>query len=488
MKLLLIRPCFSIERFYFPRFINESLGIEYLASFLKKNHQVKLIDALAEDWNNYWTDDNYQGTIFQGVKPKKLLQRIIEYNPEIIGLTWPFSTQNNSIELTIKTIRKFSRTIPIIVGGPHPSANPPQILRQNKNIDIVVYGEGEITLKEILDEKLKNLDKINGIVYRKDNEIITNPPRKLMECLNELPFPERNFGFYKNYSRQYLYETIYSRLKNLIPSDKKNIWITSKISGLPFLDSLYYEAYNKRHYKKNLPAGDVITSRGCPNHCTFCAIHNMWQHTWRPRSAKNVLEEINLLVSKFGVKHINIQDDNFNISKERTIEICKGIVKNKYNITLLAPAGAFVPTLDKEVLIWLKKAGLNELRMSIESGNQKILSNIIKKNIDLTKVKSVVDICKKLKIETEGAFIFGIPGESPETMKESLEFAQRTGFDRIVKFVFQPFPDTELYNICVKNNYLTKDYDPNKLYITGNKCYVQTEKFSPEDVLKIVNR
>ena len=84
--------------------------------------------------------------------------------------------------------------------------------------------------------------------------------------------------------------------------------------------------------------------------------------------------------------------------------------------------------------------------------------------------------------------MFGVPGETLETMQDSLDFAKKVGFDRVVKFIFQPFPNTELYNVCVKNGYLTKDYNPTKAYVTGNKCYVKTEKFTPEDVLKIVNR
>jgi len=488
MKLLLIRPCFAVEKFYFPRFITESLAIEYLTSFLEHHHLVKTIDAMAENWNNYWELAAYPETIFQGIKPEVLLKKISEYNPEVIGLTWLFSTQNDSINLTAKIVRKFSKTVPIVVGGPQPSASPAQTLRENPDIDIVAYGEGEITLKEILDNQAKNLEKINGIAFRKNREIIVNPPRKLIENLDSLPMPNREIVPYKNYSKLYLYEALFSRLKKLNIKDKKNRLITTKITSLPFLSNLYYRLYNRRHDHLNLPRADITTSRGCPNHCTFCAIHNIWGHGWRMRSANNVLAEIDYLVRKLGIKHINFQDDNFNVSKERTIEICRGIIKNKYNITILAASGAFVPTLDEEVLTWLKRAGLNQLRMSIESGNQHILYNVIKKNINLAKVKEIVDICKKLKITTEGAFIFGIPGETIETMKDSLDFAKRTGFDRIIKFIFQPFPNTELYDVCIKNNYLTKDYDPKRVYITGNKCYIKTNEFSPEDVLKIVNR
>jgi anaerobic magnesium-protoporphyrin IX monomethyl ester cyclase len=488
MKFLLIRPFFAIEKFYFPKFINESLAVESLSAFLGQYHSIRVIDAVAEGWNNYWGLSEYPETIFQGLKPEKLLKIVSDFNPEIIGLTWLFSTQNNSIEFTTRTIRKFNKTAPIVVGGSQPSANPAQILKENKNIDIVVYGEGEITMKELLDNKAKNLDKIKGIAFRKNDKIIVNPAKELIENLDSLPLPDRLSIPYKNYSKQNLYETIFLKIRKGNLKEKTRMRIAAKLSSFPFLANVYYKIYNRTNHKKLLPSSDIITSRGCPNHCTFCAIHNIWQHRWRMRSAQNVLEEIDYLVHKLGVRHLNFQDDNFNVSKERTIEICKGIIKNKYKITILAPSGAFVPTLDEEVLTWLKRAGLNDLRMSIESGDQNILDDVIKKNIDLSKVKNIVDICKKLRIETEGAFIFGIPGETIETMQHSLDFAKKTGFDRIVKFIFQPFPNTELYDICVKKNYLTKDYNPKSLYVTGNKCYVKTDKFSPEDVLRIVNR
>jgi len=488
MKILLIRPIFSVERFYFPRFINESLGIEYLSSLVQKNHEVKIIDALAENWNNYWEPKDYPEIIFQGMKPKKLAKKIKDYNPEIIGITWPFSTQNNSINLAIKIIKKINKNILIIVGGPHPSSSPEMILKENKDINIVVYGEGEITLKEILDNKAKNLEKIQGIAFRKNSKIIVNSPRPLIQNLDDLLFPNREHKYHKNYSKQHLYEAIYLRLQKLGLNYKKNIKITSFLSKIPFLYKIYKIIYNKRNHKKSLPSADIITSRGCPNYCTFCAIHNIWGHQLRMRSAENIVKEIDMLVKKFKIKHINIQDDNFTVSKERTIEMCKKIIENKYNITLSTPSGVFIPTLDEEVLTWLKKAGLNEIRMSIESGNENILHNVIKKNIDLTKVKGIVDACKKVKIETEGVFIFGIPGETIKTMKQSIKFAKKSGFDRMIRFIFQPFPNTELYKLCKRKKYLTKDYDPKRLYPAGNKCYVKTENLSPKDVVKMVDR
>jgi anaerobic magnesium-protoporphyrin IX monomethyl ester cyclase len=482
MKLLLIRPPFSVEKFYFPRPINEPLGIEYLTAFLRQYHDVEMLDAIAWGWNQYWQDSRADDIIFQGINPTKIIEQIEKIKPDIIGLTWLFSTQDRPIRLLIEKIKTYDRTLKIIVGGPEPSADPIVILNENPLIDAVAYGESEFTMKEIMDGRV--WADIKGLVWRDNVEIKKNPPRGLIGDLDILPLPFRDERTYHNYSKQYFYQALYLKLEKLKFSHQQKNFLAAKIGYLPYLYRLYYYLFNCRNIER-LPFADIITSRGCPNRCSFCAVHHIWGRGCRMRSADNVLTEIELLVSRFGIKHVNFQDDNFNVNKERTIDICSGIVENKYNITISAPAGAFVPTLDEEVLVWLKKAGFNILRMSIESGNQDILTRVIHKNIDLSKVKSVVDICKKIGIRTEGAFIFGIPGETIETMRESLNFAKNAGFDRIVKFIFQPFPNTELYDICVKNNYLTSDYDPKKAYITGDKCFVQTEKFTQEDVYKI---
>ena len=487
MKILLIRPPFAVEKFYFPRPINESLGLESLEAYLSPHHEIKTIDSIAEGWNKYWQLPEYPEIIFQGLQPEQLLKKINAFQPEIIGITWLFSTQNASVALIAGSIKKHFPDLPIIAGGPYPSADPIHILQNNTAIDMVVYGEGEITLKEILDKKMTQLETIKGLAFRNKGTTAVNPPRPLIAELDQLPIPSRQPAFHQNYSKIFLYQSVYERLKKLGLPEQIHRTLSSRISSLPLLSTIFYRLHNARN-PAFLPTADIATSRGCPNHCTFCAIHNIWGHSWRMRSAENVLAEIDMLVKTFKVRHINFQDDNFNVLKERIIAICRGIIDNKYPLTILAPSGAFVPTLDEEVLTWLKKAGLSSIRLSIESGNQDILSRVIKKNIKLSKVKQIVDACHKLHIYTEGAFIFGIPGETIQTMQDSLNFARQTGFDRIIKFIFQPYPQTELYDLCVAKGYLTDDYDPQKTYVTGNHCYVKTESFSPEDVLRIVNR
>ncbi len=485
MKLLLLRTYTCLEKFYFPGYIHPPFGILSLAAFLKPFCEVKAVDAVVEGWNCFWEKAGNPEIVYRGLKLKRLLKIIKKFKPDVVGLTWFYSLEDDCIKETIKNIKKSFPGIKIIVGGPESSANPREVLEKNPEINLVVFGEGELTLKELILQKFGDLDKISGIAYRKGDKIILNPARPRIHNFNNLPLLARESVPFANYSKQYFFGSIFHLFERLGLPFKINCFLASNLSKIP-IHKLYYLIYNKKHGgKKFLPEADIQTARGCPNQCTFCAIRKMWGYQWVARSAESVLEEIDSLVKKYKVKHINFWDENFNISRERTIEICRGIIERDYKITLSIMAGVYVPTLDEEVLQWLNRAGVNEMRFCIESGNQEVLDNVIKKRINLKMVKPLIDACKKLKIRTEGAFIFGIPGQTIETMKDSLRFAEYCGFDRVIRFIYMPFRNTELYEVCKEKGYFTKDFNPHKLYMTGSKCYVQTEDFTPEDVLRI---
>ena len=146
----MIRSFFSIEKFYFPRLINEPLGLEYLAAYLKNDHQIEILDAVAHGWNKYWSVEENPETIYQGLSLKEIIKKVNQYQPEVAGVTWLFSAQNDCVNTIVKAIKQSNKKIVTIVGGSHPSTNPKQILENNPYLDIVVFGEGEITFKELL--------------------------------------------------------------------------------------------------------------------------------------------------------------------------------------------------------------------------------------------------------------------------------------------------------------------------------------------------
>ncbi len=353
--------------------------------------------------------------------------------------------------------RRRTQKHPLVIAGGICALNPEPMA---DFIDLFIIGEAEEVLLEILNfykkykvesgcsksELLKLLSGIQGVYipsyYRIEDEtgarivLDSHAPEKIHKCY----------------------------IKDLNQLAPMETWI------VPYIEIVHDRV-------------GIEIMRGCPNNCVFCAVHVIWKHTWRSHSLERVLEEIDYFVKK-GIKRINIQDDNFNISKERIIKICQAIVARKYNITFIS-SGTYFPTLDDEVLKWLKRAGFKSIRLSIESGNQEILDKIIRKRIDLSKVPSIVKSAQKIGLNVEGAFILGLPGETIKTMHDTVNFAKRAGFDYIRLFVYQPFPNTDAYEICKNKGYLTKDYDPECLFIVGNKCFVETEEFTPEDVLRI---
>jgi anaerobic magnesium-protoporphyrin IX monomethyl ester cyclase len=359
------------------------LGVYYLASYLRRSgHFVSVIDGEAE-----------------GISAHQIGFKAIEFKPEIIGISSTTVAFHRALDMA-KEIKSIMPEVPVAIGGPHVTAAVDDVLI-HPEIDFAIIGEGEVTLSELVDV-IKNkgeLANVKGLAYRKYNDIIVNTERPFIQDLDSIPFPA------------------YDLISNL---------------------SIYSPP--PTNYKK-LPVTNVITSRGCPNHCTFCG-HSVFGRSLRQRSPQNIADEIKYLYHHFNVREIAFVDDTFTINLNRIIELFEILDHN--NIHFPWTCMSRVSTVDEQILRFMKEHGCWHISFGIESGNKSILQRI-KKNISLEAVNRIINICHHLHIKTKGFFIIGHPGETETTIEETIRFALKLPLDDVIVTLNTPLPGTEQY-------------------------------------------
>ncbi|MCX6815434.1 MAG: cobalamin-dependent protein [Candidatus Aenigmarchaeota archaeon] len=405
MKILLIQPPMTllkneIKSVVFP------LGLAYIAASLEKNgYEVEVMDCVVLEQRNHIERD---GMIHFGLDWPEISERIEKSNPDAIGISCLFSSQSSNAYKVAELAKQWNHKVPTIMGGAHPSSIPKEVLT-NKNIDYIVLGEGDETIIHLVKNlhSFEHLKKIDGIGFKHDDSIIINPKTKFIENIDDLPFPARH----------------------LFPME------------------LYFESeYGHGTDLMRKPLSSMITSRGCPYMCVFCSVHTVWGRNYRPRDPKKVVDEIELLVKKFGVREIHFEDDNLTLKKDRTIAICKEIIKRKIDLKWTTPNGVALWTLDKEVLVWMKRAGCYKLCFGIESGDMET-QKFIRKHVPLDRCKEIVKEANKLGIWTHGFFIIGFPFENTRSIHNTIRYAIDSNLDFASFFLATPYPKTDLYTI-----------------------------------------
>ena len=403
MKIVLINPDFDEvgNNKSFEKVVNiiPTLGLMYIASVLEKEgFEVKIIDCYLEKSNI------------------NLYNELKKESPDIIGISTATPTFGDVIKIA-EMIHKNFPEIFVVIGGYHVSAIPRQALSSG-HFNAGVIGEGEITFLELVKELQKrnpNFSKIKGLAIKKSNKIMFTKPRPFIKELDSIPFPARH----------------------LVPP-------LSRYKPTP------------ASYKR-LPVGILISSRGCPSKCTFCD-RAVFGCAYRERSPRNVLDEVEELIYKFGAKELKFFDDTFTLNKKRLFEICNEFKKRKIDVEWSCLTRANL--VSKEILMKMKNAGCWQVLFGLESGDPGILKSL-KKGITLEQGERAVELAKKVVLSVRADFLMGVPGENIKTMKRTLKFAKKINpsFAHFNKFT--PYPGTEIYNKLVKEGY---KFDFNKFY------------------------
>ncbi len=415
-KILLIEPPVIIKHGEFHQCM-PPLGLSYIASYIRaQGHTVAIVDACAEGWDK--RAEFKKGWDFKGLGKDEIKKRITDFGPDIIGISWKFTRQETAFSMTLEAAREAAPGAVVVTGGAHPSSNPDEVLAKY-GVDYIVLGEGEEIFKNLVTALTegREVKKIEGLAFCKNGKTVKNEKVSYIQSLDSLPYPARD----------------------LLPMDK-------------------YAADNRANTfdgdVKEHPKTTIITSRGCPEKCTFCAIKGIWGRKYRVRSAENVVGEIEELVNRYGIKEIHFLDDNLTLDKERAARIFDLIVERGLKFHWRTPNGVSSKTLDPGLIARMKKSGCYRLSLGIESGNARILNEVIKKNLDLEKLKQVNLWVREAGLEREGFFILGMPGEDSETIMDTINLAMEMDLDAAAFFSAQPFPGTELFKLCSEKGYI----------------------------------
>ncbi|MCI0587916.1 MAG: B12-binding domain-containing radical SAM protein [Planctomycetes bacterium] len=329
--------------------------------------------------------------------------RLERLRPEVVGLS-AMTYEAGCLHSLAAEVKRRLPGVLVVAGGPHPSVAADEVL-EDPSVDYVVRGEADLSFPDLLRAHFGGADlgSIAGISWRRpDGTLARNPDRPPPANLDDLPFPAWD----------------------LVPMEKYHT--------VPRGGVIYWH----REF------ATLFSSRACPWRCTYC--HNSYGKVFRERSARNVLAEIDLLVSRYGVKELVFMDDIFNFKPERAKGICRGLIERDYRLKLTFPNGLRGDLLDEELIGLMRKAGMYRTSIAIESAVPR-LQKVMKKNLNLARTEANVRRLAEAGVLTHGFFMLGFPTETREEMRETIRWARRSPFHTAAFFRVIPFKGTALY-------------------------------------------
>lgn len=370
------------------------------APLIKAGYEIKIIDQRIEkDW-------------------PRVIEEELNHQPLIFGISALTGKQIQHGLMASKLVKGKSQT-PVVWGGIHASLLPQQTL-ENQYIDFVVVGEGEETLLELAEQlknKQNNFGEIKGLGYKKDGQIIVNPPREFVDINNLLPLP---------------YHLI--KIDNYIATQ-------SFASGQSGRDIALY------------------TSRGCPHRCGFCYNKEFNKRRWRGKSAERVVAEMTELVKKYKITSFNIEDDEFFVDVERAKKISELIIANDLKIEIFTSCRVnyVANQMNEKYLQLLYRAGFKTLAFGVESGSARVL-DLMHKDITIDQVFKTIDLLKVAGINSKYYFMAGFPTEKINDLYQTTDLIQQMKqADPQIRIpawrVFTPYPGTDLYDLAIKQGW-----------------------------------
>jgi radical SAM superfamily enzyme YgiQ (UPF0313 family) len=418
MNVLLINPHKLIPvSFSLTQISTPPLGLAYIAGSLEQiGCNVTVFDCIAECPNNFFAFEQDNDLMVQGITFNDFFKKFSNHQFEMIGLTVMFSNNwliNKSFINEIK--KKFPSSL-VVAGGEHVSAIPEYCLSDCEGLDVVVIGEGEQIIQQLVRaiEMKSDFSTVNGIAYKSEGKIIRNTRNSRIGQINEITMPSWH----------------------LFPLDKY------------FSENLSYGVVQGN---RSLP---ILATRGCPFTCTFCSSPLMWGTKYTMRDVDDVIREIKFLKEKYQISNFEFYDLTAIIKKDWILDFAKKIQEEKLNVTFQIPAGTRAEAVDHEVAAELFKAGCKNITYAPESGSPRILK-AIKKKVRINRMLNSIRESHKEGMNIKLNMMIGFPGETFTDVIKTYIFLIKASYysaDDAAPAIFNPYPGSELFDMLVKMN------------------------------------
>lgn len=440
-RILLISPSAGYFLRWEKMFQMEPLGLLYIAAALKTDHEVSVLDAETDE-----CEFERFRFVRHGMKPGEIRKCISEFSPDIVGVTSMASSQAKYAHEICELTKREDESIITIMGGPHPTCLAPEVLKDSC-VDFVVAGEGEATISGLcrhLDAGTADgLEDIPGIAYRKNGEVKLNRPVEPISDLDRIAFPARDLVDMERYFR---------------------VGMGQGANREPRLAT-------------------ILTSRGCPFDCNFCAAKAMWGD-YRRRSVPNVIEEMELLIGEYGVRELHFRDDNLLCDREYAETLFSTMAERNWDLVWAAPNGVPLWDLDAEFLKVMKASGCYSLSVPVEAASARVRKDLLNKPMHPSTISEKVGMIETAGIETHGFLLIGFPGETRREILDTVKLGRSLNLTSIRFFIAAPLPSTRLREEAEAQNALV-DTRVDSPLLRFCCAAVRTPEFGPAFLKKI---